>query len=91
MRPPHCGLRILVTPTESSGDLVDYLRRCGWDARVSGTNVVEASPRRDVSPAHARLELDSYVRVWRAMHPNGGAEIVGAPPDAARAAGGSRP
>jgi hypothetical protein len=76
----HCGLRILVTPTGSPSDLVDYLRRCGCDARISGNNVVEASPRLDVSPAHARLELDAYLHVWRAMHPTRGAEIVAPAP-----------
>ena len=85
----HCGLRILITPTGSPSDLVDYLRRCGCEAAISGTNAVEASPRIDVGAAHARLELDAYLRVWRAMHPTVGAVIVGTAPADRRAGSGS--
>jgi hypothetical protein len=74
-------LRILVTPTDSLGDLVDYLRRCGCSAEIVGFNVVEASPLTEpaVSKAHSRMELDAYLRVWRALHLGVGAEMLGPP------------
>jgi hypothetical protein len=72
-------LRILVTPTQSLGDLVDYLMRCGCSAKIVGSNVVEASPspRAPVNTAYLRMELDAYLRVWRAMHPGAGADVLG--------------
>ncbi len=72
-------MRILVTPTDSLGDLVDYLRRCGCSAELVGSNAVEASPppRAPVDTAYLRMELDAYLRVWRVMRPGAGAEVLG--------------
>ncbi len=74
-------MRILVTPTDSLRDLVDYLRRCGCSAEIVGFNVVEASPLPGaaVSKAYLRMELDAYLRVWRAMHLGVGAGLLGPP------------
>jgi hypothetical protein len=69
-------MRILVTPTDSASGLVDYLRRCACDARIVRTNIVEASPRSAPDLRHSRVELDAFLRVWRAMHPLAAAEIV---------------
>jgi hypothetical protein len=72
-------LRILVTPPDSLGDLVDYLERCGCSAEIVGSNVVEASPcsHTPVSAAYLRMELDAYLRVWRALHPGAAAGLLG--------------
>jgi hypothetical protein len=72
-------LRIFVTPTDSLGDLVAYLRRCGCSAEIAGSRTVEASPplRAQVDTAYLRMELDAYLRVWRAMHSGAGAEVLG--------------
>jgi hypothetical protein len=74
-------LRILVTPTDSLGDLVDYLRRCGCIAEIVGFNAVEASPLTGpaVSTAYSRMELDAYLRVWLALHRGVEAELLGPP------------
>jgi hypothetical protein len=73
-------MRILVTSTESIDVLVTYLRRCGCSAEIVGSNAVEASPppRNAMNTAHLRMELDAYLRVWRAMHPDVGVELVAA-------------
>ena len=69
-------MRILVTPTTSATGLVDYLRRCAWEAWLVRENVVEASPRSAANPPHSRVELDGYLRVWHAMNPSASAELV---------------
>lgn len=70
-----------MTPTDSIGDLVDYLRRCGCTAEIVGSHVVEASPPpcAPLNTAYLRMELDAFLRVWRAMHPGAGAEVLGQP------------
>jgi hypothetical protein len=58
-------MRILVSDPAPVGDLVAFLRRCGCRAYVVGE-----------SDAYLRLELDSYLRVWREMHSGVKAELV---------------
>lgn len=72
-------MRIFVEPTDSATSLIDYLRRCACDAQLVGQNVVEASPRSGAQASHSRVELDGYLRVWRAMHPSAAASIVEQP------------
>lgn len=72
-------MRILVTPTDSLGDLVNYLRRCACSAEIVGSNVVEASPLPGtaVNAAHERMELDAYLRVWQVLNEGVGAKLLG--------------
>jgi hypothetical protein len=75
-------MRIIVSDPASADDLVAYLRRCGCSAEVVGRGAVDASPpRANVAESYLRMELDAYLRVWRAMHPTVGAEILGPPAD----------
>jgi hypothetical protein len=78
----NAALRIFVTSSESLGDLVTYLTRCGCDVEIVGPNVVEASapPGISVTPAHLKTELDGYLRVWRILNPGVGAEVLASPP-----------
>jgi hypothetical protein len=71
-------MRILVSDPAPVGDLVAFLRRCGCRAYVVGESAVEATPpeRPPVGDAYLRLELDSYLRVWREMHLGVKAELV---------------
>jgi hypothetical protein len=71
-------MRILVSDPAPVGDLVAFLRRCGCRAYLVGESVIEATPpeRPPVGDAYLRLELDSYLRVWREMHLGVKAELV---------------
>ena len=53
-----------------------YLRRCDCRAEELRAGLVQAEPPpRQGDRALARLELDAYLRVWRAMHPQTEAEL----------------
>ena len=70
-------MRFQVSDPTLVGDLFDYLRRCNCDVEVCGRDAVEASPPpRNVEPVYLRMELDAYLRVWRAMHPGADAAIA---------------
>ena len=44
--------------------------------RRAATLVEASPPARDVEPVYQRMELDAYLRVWRAMHPGVDAAIA---------------
>jgi hypothetical protein len=48
-------------------DLVAYIERMGFSARAIGHHTVEAFPHEDVPAEQARLELDLYISLWRAL------------------------
>jgi hypothetical protein len=80
-------MRINVSDPGLTGDLADYLRRCSCTVAERGSGSLEADPRdRDVEPAYLRMELDAYLRVWRAMHPGVEAAIADEPRASAPAA-----
>jgi hypothetical protein len=61
-------------PTLTS-DLALYLRRCEFSVRELENHVVDVEPIRGVTDRkHLRIEVDAFLRVWRAM--NGGAHAV---------------
>jgi hypothetical protein len=63
-------MRIHVSEPELMDDLSDYLRRCSCTVAERGSGLLEADPQdRNVEPVYLRMELDAYLRVWRAMHP----------------------
>jgi hypothetical protein len=56
--------------------LIAYLRRCDCTAEECAPALVEAEPPpRQGERALARLALDAYAGVWRAMHPEVKAEL----------------
>jgi hypothetical protein len=58
-----------------TGDLALYLRRCDFAVRELEERVVDVEPIRGVTDRkHLRIEVDAFLRVWRAM--NGGAAAV---------------
>ncbi|MBW8741576.1 MAG: hypothetical protein ACJ747_08535 [Gaiellaceae bacterium] len=70
-------MRIDVSDPTLIDDLRDYLRRCNCEVEVRGRNAVEAwPPSRNVEYVYLRMELDAYLRVWRAMHPGADAAIA---------------
>jgi hypothetical protein len=70
-------LRINVSDPALLDDLLAYLRRCGCWAHAVRSDVVEAiAPSAPVDDVYLRMELDAYLRVWRAMHPGVSAEVL---------------
>ncbi|TMK32951.1 MAG: hypothetical protein E6G64_05640 [Actinobacteria bacterium] len=68
---------IHVSDADAVDDLREYLRRCDCTVELRGATELEASPPgRDVEPVYLRMELDAYLRVWRAMHPGVTADIA---------------
>ena len=69
-------MRIQLSDPQLGHDLVAYLRRCDCRAEELRAGLVQAEPPpRQGDRALARLELDAYLRVWRAMHPQTEAEL----------------
>jgi len=70
-------MRIHVSDPDLVDDLGEYLKRCNCSVERRAATLVEASPpARDVEPVYQRMELDAYLRVWRAMHPGVDAAIA---------------
>jgi hypothetical protein len=70
-------MRIHVSDPELVEDLRAYLTRCNCSVERRSATLVEASPpSRDIEPVYLRMELDAYLRVWRAMHPGVEAAIA---------------
>lgn len=50
--------------------LADYLERCGCTVVFAGEQVLDVTlPARSQTPRDARIELQAYLQVWRAMNP----------------------
>jgi hypothetical protein len=63
-------MRIRTDTAASTASLADYLLRCGCIVEVIDRRVLDvaAKPESFAAP-HADLELDGYLSVWQAMHP----------------------
>jgi hypothetical protein len=60
-------------------DLVDYLHRCDCTVGLSG-GLLDVRPRQlpvDPSLGYEELEVDSYLKVFSALHPGVRVELVG--------------
>jgi hypothetical protein len=63
-------MRIHVSDPTLVVDLHDYLARCNCLVETRGAHELEATPPpRPVESAYLQIELEGYLRVWRAMHP----------------------
>lgn len=70
-------MRIDVSDPDLVDDLGEYLKRCNCSVERRAATCVEAwPPERNVEPVYQRMELDAYLRVWRAMHPGVDAAIA---------------
>jgi hypothetical protein len=63
-------MRIRTDTEVSTASLADYLRRCGCFVEVIDRRVIDvaAKPESFAAP-HADVELEGYLSVWQAMHP----------------------
>jgi hypothetical protein len=74
-----CGdMTIELKTRAATHALADYLRRCGCDVVHVDDLVLEVSPpQRSQTPREAQIEIDAYLRVWKAMHPNEHVVVAG--------------
>jgi hypothetical protein len=64
-------MTIELTTRAAAHALADYLRRCECTVLFVDDLVLEVSPpQRSQTPRDARIEIEAYVRVWKALHPN---------------------
>jgi hypothetical protein len=72
-------MTIELTTHAAAHALSTYLEGCGCTVQFVGDRLVEvALPERSQSPREAAIELEAYLRVWRALHPMHGARRVDA-------------
>ncbi len=70
-------MRIHVSDPDLVEDLREYLIRCNCSVERRAATLVEASPPGDdLELVYQRMELDAYLRVWRALHPGADAAIA---------------
>ena len=67
-----CGIEVQFSDSSKAGELAEFLRGLCFEVRLLDERTLEARFREPI-PANekaARLELDLYLRVWEAMHPD---------------------
>ena len=63
-------MRIRTDTAASAASLADYLRRCECIVEVIDERTIEATVRpQSFAAPHAQIELEGYLTVWQAMHP----------------------
>ena len=67
----YCGeMRLRTDTAASAASLADYLRRCECIVGVIDDRIIEATARtQSFAALHADAELEGYLAVWQAMHP----------------------
>ena len=68
---PPCGeMRIRTDSAASAASLADYLRRCECLVEVIDGRIIDATVRpQSLAAPHQDVELEGYLTVWQAMHP----------------------
>jgi hypothetical protein len=63
-------MRIRTDSAASAASLADYLRRCECIVEVIDQRIIDAAARpQSFATPYADVELDGYLTVWQAMHP----------------------
>jgi hypothetical protein len=63
-------MRIRTDTAASAASLAEYLRRCECIVEVIDGRIIDATARpQSFAAPHADIELDGYLTVWQAMHP----------------------
>jgi hypothetical protein len=73
------GIEIEVSDGAQANDLADFLRGLCFDVEIVGERTLEARFRDPIPPDQeaGQLEVDLYLRVWVAIHPEAWAVRVG--------------
>jgi hypothetical protein len=73
--PPATKMRIRTDTAASAASLTEYLRRCECIVEVIDDRIIDAIARpQSFAAPHADIELEGYLAVWQAMHPESSAE-----------------
>ena len=68
-------MRIRTDTAASAASLTDYLRRCECIVEVIDLRIIEATVRpQSFATRYADVELEGYLSVWEAMHPESSIE-----------------
>jgi hypothetical protein len=63
-------MRIRTDTAASAASLTEYLRRCECIVEVIDHRIIDATARpQSFAAPHADVELNGYLTVWLAMHP----------------------
>lgn len=63
-------MRIRIDSAASAASLAEYLQRCECIVEVIDRQIIDATARpRSFAAPHAHVELEGYLTVWQAMHP----------------------
>jgi hypothetical protein len=63
-------MTIELTTRAAAHALATYLEGCGCAVELVGDRLLEVRlPERSQSSREAAIELEAYLRVWRALHP----------------------
>jgi hypothetical protein len=80
VRSGHGELRLMtieLTTAAAARALADYLERCHCTVAFVSERVLEVEPpTRSQSAGDAAIEMQAYLRVWRAMNPQHGATVL---------------
>ncbi len=69
-------MRIRVSDPALLRDLISYLRAAECVAEQASKDAVEAFVPRAPDEEQARREVNSYLAIWRAMHPGARADLL---------------
>ena len=68
-------MRLRTDTAVSAASLADYLRRCECIVEVIDLRIIEGTVRpRSFAARYADVELEGYLSVWEAMHPDSSIE-----------------
>lgn len=63
-------MRIRTDTAASAASLAEYLRRCECIVEVVDSRIIDATARpQSFATPYADVELEGYLAVWQAMHP----------------------
>jgi hypothetical protein len=69
------GTRLRLEEPSLAGDLLEYLRERDCSAAQIGPDTIEVELPHTLHTAQAQLELELYLRVWRALRRSGVAAL----------------
>ena len=68
--PPRGEMRIRTDTAASAASLANYLLRCECLVEVIDGLIIDATARpQSLAAPHQDVELEAYLTVWQAMHP----------------------